>query len=830
MSMPSPIARHAHLARLWRDPPTGAARWFTAVNHSTLGRRFILTALAFFLIGGTLAMLVRTQLATPHNAFLAPGSYNQVFTMHGTIMMFLFAIPMLEGFAMYLLPKMLGARDLAFPRLGAYAYWCYVFGGLMLVVALLAGIAPASGWFMYTPLSNAVYSPGMGADVWLIGVTFAEISALCGAVELVVSILRLRAPGMSLNRMPLFAWYMLVTALMILTGFPPLILGSILLELERALGWPFFEAARGGSPLLWQHLFWMFGHPEVYIIFLPAAGMVSTLVPVLARHPMVGHAWVVAAAIALGLISFSLWAHHMFTVGLPYGAEAFFSVASMLVVVPTSIQVFAWIATLWAGRPVLRLPLLYLFGFLAIFVAGGLTGVMVALVPFDWQVHDTHFVVAHFHYVLIGGMVFPVIAAAYYWLPHFTGHMASERLGAWAFWLIFIGFNLTFLVMHLTGLLGMPRRVYGYAPDLGWDLPNLVSSIGGFLQAVGFAMLLLDLVLHVRIGKIAPRNPWEADTLEWAMPTPPPSYNFAAQPRVSSRHPLWDEPGLGARLAAGTPYPGSPWPTRRETIAVDPLSGEPLHLVVLPGPGWLPFGTALMTGCFFLALLLKLYPLAAAGMLGTAAFVLVWAWQTGARSDPELLEVGEGLYLRPHHGQAEAAPGRSGLLCALVADAMLLASLLFGWVYVQMLATDAHATRTILDARIAVALGGLTTLAAAYVALRRASTMNEHGRAPGSWVALATMGNLLAAIAFVTLVCLSLPQASRHAQPALCTALFCYMAIHAGIGTLMTGFATLRQRAGFISPLRDLDLANSCTWTAYTGLASAAALTLMYGM
>lgn len=263
---------------------------------------------------------------------------------------------------------------------------------------------------------------------------------------------------------------------------------------------------------------------------------------------------------------------------------------------------------------------------------------------------------------------------------------------------------------------------------------------------------------------------------------------------------------------------------------MDPLSGEPLHLVVLPGPGWLPFGTALMTGCFFLALLLKLYPLAAAGMLGTAAFVLVWAWQTGARSDPELLEVGEGLYLRPHHGQAEAAPGRSGLLCALVADAMLLASLLFGWVYVQMLATDAHATRTILDARIAVALGGLTTLAAAYVALRRASTMNEHGRAPGSWVALATMGNLLAAIAFVTLVCLSLPQASRHAQPALCTALFCYMAIHAGIGTLMTGFATLRQRAGFISPLRDLDLANSCTWTAYTGLASAAALTLMYGM
>ncbi|HVL54988.1 MAG TPA: cbb3-type cytochrome c oxidase subunit I, partial [Burkholderiaceae bacterium] len=430
----SPVARHKRLTIPWSVGP-GWRRW-SAVNHTIVGLRFIYTGFAFFLIGGLLAMLIRTQIATSGNAFLDHDTYNQVFTMHGTIMMFLFALPVLEGVTFYLLPKLLGARDMAFPRLSAFGYWCYLFGGLILLTALFFGFAPNAGWFMYTPLSSRPFTPGINSDVWLLGVTFVEISAISAGVEIVVTVLKVRTAGMALNRMPLFGWYMLVVAFMIVLGFPPLVLASILLEVERAFGLPFYDPHRGGDPILWQHLFWLFGHPEVYILFLPAAGLVSTMVPTFAQRPIVGYRWVVASVIATGFISFGLWVHHMFAVGIPYLAEIFFSAASMMVAVPTGIQVFSWIATLWAGRPVLRLPLLYLFGFLVTFVLGGLTGVMVALVPFDWQVHDTHFVVAHLHYVLVGGVVFPLLAAAYYWMPHVTGRMPSERLGTIAFWLI----------------------------------------------------------------------------------------------------------------------------------------------------------------------------------------------------------------------------------------------------------------------------------------------------------------------------------------------------------------------------------------------------------
>src|SRR5690606_37874651 len=379
--------------------------------------------------------------------------YNQLFTMHGTLMMFLFAVPILEGVALYLIPKMIGARDLAFPRLSAFGYFCYLFGGIILTFSLILDMAPNAGWFMYTPLSSIAYCAGSNCYFWLLGITFVEISTVSAAVELVVSILRTRTANMGLQQMPLFCWYILVTSLMIVFGFPPLILASILLEVERAVGLPFFDVARGGDPLLWQHLFWLFGHPEVYIIFLPAAGLVSTMLPVFARHPLAGYTWVVAAVVVMGFLSFGLWVHHMFTVGIPQMSVAFFSAASMLVVIPTAVQFFAWIATLWDGEIRLRLPMLYLAGFLVIFVIGGLTGVMLALVPFNWQAHDTHFVVAHLHYVLVGGMIFPVLAATCYWLPHFTGHTTSGRAGQPAFWLIFIGFNTTFLPMHLTGLL-----------------------------------------------------------------------------------------------------------------------------------------------------------------------------------------------------------------------------------------------------------------------------------------------------------------------------------------------------------------------------------------
>lgn len=474
-----PQQLHEDLHTIWGNPK--GLRSLTIVNHTTLGLRFMVTGMVFFLIGGILAMLVRTQLAMPDQNFMSPDIYNQVTTMHGTVMMFLFAIPMLEGLAIYLIPKMIGARDLVCPRLTSLGYFCYLFGGIILTSSLIIEMAPSSGWFMYTPLSSKEFAPDLGSDFWLLGITFVEISAVSAGVELVVSILRTRTQGMALHKMPLFAWYILAMALMIVVGFPPLILGSVLLELERAVGMPFFQIAGGGDPLLWQHLFWLFGHPEVYIIFLPAAGIVSTLIPVFAGRPIVGYGWVVAAIAIMGFISFGLWVHHMFTVGIPQLAQAFFSAASMLVAVPTAIQVFVWLATLWLGKPKMKLPMLWVMGFLIIFVCGGLTGVMLALVPFNWQVHDTHFVVAHMHYVLVGGMFFPLIAGLYYWLPLFSGRMPSESLGRWGFWLTFLGFNGTFLIMHWTGLLGMPRRVYTYEAGSGWEIYNLLSSVSSFV-------------------------------------------------------------------------------------------------------------------------------------------------------------------------------------------------------------------------------------------------------------------------------------------------------------------------------------------------------------
>src|SRR5690554_3506160 len=547
--MLSPIALHKALDRVW-----GSGKGFerlSAVNHTVIGKRFMVTALAFFAIGGVLAMLIRAQLATPDSAFMGPELYSQVFTMHGTVMMFLFAIPMLEGLGMYLLPKMLGSRDLAFPRLSAYGYWCYLFGGTIIICAMLFGVAPDTGWFMYTPLSSNVYTPGINADVWLLGITFVEISAITAAVEITVSILKLRAPGMSLDRMPLFGWYMLVTAMMMVVGFPPLILGSILLEMERAFGLPFFDPTRGGDPLLWQHLFWLFGHPEVYIIFLPAAGALSTIIPVFAQRPILGFRAIIAAIVAMGFLSFGLWVHHMFTVGIPHLALAFFSAASALVAIPTAIQIFAWLTTLLKGRPRMSVPMLYVAGFFLVFVMGGLTGVMLAMVPFNQQAHDTYFVVAHLHYVLVGGFVFPMLAALYYWLPHFTGRRSVYGLSIPAFWLILIGFNLTFFLMHLTGLMGMPRRISTYPSNWGWDWLNLLSSVGGFILTAGFALVLADLIAQFRFGRRFRRDPWKAGTLEWATATPPPSYNFASIPRVDGRADQLEPARIGPIAAGG---------------------------------------------------------------------------------------------------------------------------------------------------------------------------------------------------------------------------------------------------------------------------------------
>jgi cytochrome c oxidase subunit I+III len=821
------LRRHRALTAIW-GAPRGWRGTLVSVNHSDIGKRFILAAFAFFAIGGMLAMLIRAQLATPDSAFVGPAVYNQLFTMHGSIMMFLFAIPMFEGLALYLLPKMLGSRDMAFPRLSAYGWWCYLFGGTILIAALAFGVAPDGGWFMYTPLSSKAFTPGINADVWLLGITFVEISAISAAIEITVSILKLRAPGMRLDRMPLFAWYLLITALMMIAAFPPLILGSILLELERAFDWPFFDPTRGGSPLLWQHLFWLFGHPEVYIIFLPAAGVVSTVLPVMARTSILGYGWIIAALLALAFLSFGLWVHHMFTTGIPHMALGFFSAASALVAVPTAIQIFAWIGTLWNGRPELKLPMLYLLGFFLVFVLGGLTGVMLAMVPFDWQAHDSYFVVAHLHYVLVGGFIFPMLAGAYYWLPHFTGRTRIPRLGEAAFWLILVGFNLTFFLMHLTGLLGMPRRIYTYTDDMGWTALNLLSSVGSFVMAFGFALFTIDVALMLFFSRRAPRNPWRAGTLEWAMPIPAPAYNIASQPLVRGHDPLADDADLALKLARGEGYLAEARHGWRETMAVDTTTGAIDHVVILPGNSRLPLVTAVVTGGFFLSMLFGFYWLALVPLAGVTALGWRWAWMLGSREDVGAVDIGHGQ-TAPIHREARGAPGWWGSTLLLVADGTLFASLLFGYAFLWVIAPHWPPPALIdggqvpgLIAALAVVSGAVlsrrsmrSTARGASIAARRASLAAASAQAIG-----------IAALLALGITALPLPQS--HAYAAASWALIGYAVLHGGIALLSAAFVYARSVAGYVSAARSQEPLIAQLFALYTAAVTVIVLSCLF--
>ena len=674
--LPRPPDELAKLEAVWQ-PPTGW-RLLTAVNNTTIGIFYIATAFAFFIAAGILALLMRIQLAVPENTFMDQALYNQVFTMHGTVMMFLFAVPVVEAIGVLLLPNMLGARDLPFPRLSAYAFWAYLIGGTVFFGSLFFGQAPDGGWFMNPPLTSSKYSPGENADWWLLGIGFIEISAIAGAVEIIVGILRTRAPGMSLDKLPVYAWAMLVFAGMIVFAFPAVILATMLLELERAFGWPFFIADLGGDPLLWQHLFWFFGHPEVYIIFLPAAGMVSLIVPTMARTPLVAHRLIVLALVGTGFLSFGLWVHHMFATGIPALSLAFFSAAGMAVTIPTGIQVFAWIATMASGKVQLKTPALFVLGFLAVFVIGGLTGVMVAVVPFDWQVHDTYFIVAHLHYVLFGGMVFPLFAAMYYWTPFVSSKPLSERLGRWTFGLIFVGFNVTFFPMHITGLAGMPRRVYTYSAGLGWDNLNMLSTVGAFMIAAGVAVFLVDVARNFRFAvNESAGNVWNAGTLEW-LPTG--NYSVRSIPIITSREPLWDQPGLADAVVAGRYYlPGSAT-GRRETLLTSAVEAQPQFLLQLPGPGWTPFLAAVGTAAFFLLLTVKLVIPAMIG--GLLALVMMWWWMWGSDPGPNHapVPIGGGITV-PVYVTGPASHSWWAMVTLLLVAGMLFASLVFAYLY-----------------------------------------------------------------------------------------------------------------------------------------------------
>lgn len=511
----------------------------SSVDHKVIGLAYILTALFFFVIGGAEALLLRIQLAFPGNDFLSPDAYNQLFTMHGTTMVFLVGMPVLVGFANYFVPLMIGARDMAFPRLNALGYWMLPLGGFLLHYSFLTGRGPDVGWFAYAPLSSRPYASLEGVDYWILGLLVMGVGSVATSINIAVTVIKYRAPGMSMQRLPLFVWMVFITAILTIMAIPALNAALVMLLSDRLLESAFFQPQRGGSAVLWQHFFWVFGHPEVYILVLPAFGMISEVIPVFSRKPIYGYAIVAGSTVVIAILGFGVWAHHMFAVGMGMGPDLFFAIGSMLIAIPTGIKVFNWIATMWGGSVHFTVSMKFAIGFLVLFVLGGLSGVMFAVAPIDWQTTDTYFVVAHFHYVLFGGTVFALFAATYYWFPKMSGRMLSERIGSWNFWLVLIGFNATFLVQHFLGVMGMPRRVYTYADEPGWALLNGISTAGAFLIAFGVLAFALNLVLSLKRGKLAGDNPWGAFTLEWLTTSPPPAENFERVPMIRDRRPVW---------------------------------------------------------------------------------------------------------------------------------------------------------------------------------------------------------------------------------------------------------------------------------------------------
>jgi cytochrome c oxidase subunit 1 len=615
---------HARLTRTWR---TGASLFerLSSVDHKVVGRRYILTAFFFLCLAGLSAVAMRLQLARPEAKLLGPDLYNQLFTMHGTTMMFLFAVPVMEAFGVYLVPLMLGTRNIAFPRLNAFSYWVYLFGGVFLWTSFMLKIGPDVGWFAYTPLSGPDFSPGKRVDVWAQMITFTEVSALAVAVEIVVTTFKQRAPGMTLDRIPLFVWSMLVTSFLIIFAMPAVMVASTMLILDRLVGTHFFNPAEGGDSLLWQHLFWFFGHPEVYIIFIPATGMVSSIIVTFSRRPAFGYLALVLALIAVGFLSFGLWVHHMFVTGLPQLGNAFFTASSMLIAIPNGIQIFCWLGTLWNGRPEFKTPMLFVLGFFFIFIIGGMSGVMVASVPIDTQVHDTYFVVAHFHYVLIGGAVFPLIGAVYYWFPKITGRLMSERMGQWNFLLAFIGFNVAFFPMHILGLQGMPRRVYTYLPEMGWGPLNLLATVGALILFISFVLLLFNVISSASSGAPAGDNPWDAGTLEWATTSPPQPYNFARIPFVTHREPLWDN-------RESLPVVSGLAVDSRETISGTLTEAFPELRESSPEPSIWPLLAALSVAAAFLASIFTPWAVVW-GSIPVAITLIGWFWPKGTPED-----------------------------------------------------------------------------------------------------------------------------------------------------------------------------------------------------
>ncbi|WP_137787805.1 cbb3-type cytochrome c oxidase subunit I [Sphingomonas sp. 3P27F8] len=615
--------RHHALLRTWSDAP-GIWGFLTTVDHKRIAARYVLTAVALLAIAGLLAVDMRLQLSQPNMGRMGPQGFNEAFALHGSTMLFLVSVPVMEAMAMWLVPLMLGARTVAYPRLAAFSYWLYLGGVLMLWIAHALDVTPDLGWFEYPPLSGPAYAPGHRVDVWAQMITFSEVAALAASVNIVATILKMRPPGMTLAKMPLFIWAMLVASLMTIFALPSVMLVTSMLIADRLVSTHFFTPTGGGDTLLFQHLFWFFGHPEVYIIFVPALGFVSAITETFSRRTVFGYIPMVLSMLAIAVLAFGLWVHHMFAVGLPKMGNSFYTAASMAIALPAGMQIFCWIATIWSGRPMFRTPLLWVIGFIVTFVIGGLSGVMTASAPLDLQLTDTYFVVAHLHYVLIGGAMFPLFGAFCYWYPKATGRLMSERWGVVSFVLIIVGFNVGFFPMHLLGLEGMPRRIYTYPAETGWGPLNLVATIGTFISTAGGVVFVANAFLSLKRGKVAGDDPWGGSTLEWATQSPPCAHNFNEVPVVRSLAPLWDRDGRQAMIGLSA--------TCREVLVTSAVNAEPQYRHKSPAPSIWPFLAAVATSILFVASIFTPWALVW-GALPVALTLIVWFWPNRPRAN-----------------------------------------------------------------------------------------------------------------------------------------------------------------------------------------------------
>ena len=799
-------AQEERLRAVWAAPTGWFFKW-TDTNNDAVGVWYTLTAFGFMLFAGVLGVIMRTQLAVPENDLVGAEAFNQLFTLHGSMMMFLFAVPMFEAVSIILLPQLLGARDLPFPRLSAFGYWSFLLGGVFVGGSIFFNAAPQGGWFMYPPLTTEPHLSGVGADIWMLGLSFIEVSSIAAAVELIVGVLKCRPPGMRLNLMPLYAWYILVVAVMILFAFPPLIAGDLLFEMERLLDWPFFDPARGGDPLLWQHLFWIFGHPEVYIIFLPSIALFAMLIPTFAQRHLLGYPFIVLAAVGTGFLSFGLWVHHMFATGLPKISLGFFSAASEAVVIPTGVQIFAFIATLWAGKVNASTPLLWAMGSLIVFVIGGLTGVMVAVAPFDWQAHDTYFVVAHLHYVLLGGTMMPLFAGLYYYWPLITGKKLSDRMGTTAFWLVFVGANLTFFPMHFTGLMGMPRRVFTYPAELGLGGLNLLSTVGAYIITAGVAVVVLDLCRSPWRER-APRNPWNAGTLEWLALPEDEHWGIRSVPLIESRYPIWDQPDFMKKVDEGRFFLPDAEEGRRETLVTTVLDARPLMVIRLGTPSVKPMLTAFALGGVFILTTFHLYWWAVASGVLTLAAIIRWLWSTAEIPEKDCKPIGHGMEM-PLYGSGPSAPGWWAMFITMLGDGTAFGGLVFGYFFYWTVHPDfppagmasPGLTWTMTALGAATAAWALT-IAAREVHARGYVTLARLALATGAALNLASCGAGFAGPWLAGL------DPTQHVYPAIVWMLIGWTVAHGAVGAIMQLYALARSLAGRTTPKHDADVRN----------------------